>query len=295
MELRQLEYFVAVVEAANFTRGADRVGISQSGVSAQIRRLETELGQPLLDRSERTVRPTAAGAAVLPHARAVLAAVASTRLAVDDVVGLVRGTVTVGMVTACSVTGLFEGLADFHAAFPGVEITLVEGRSDQLVDEVRSRQLDLALAGSVGGLPAEIDHHVLADERLVAAVHHGHPLADRTTIAVSKLCREPLISLSSGSGVRTAFEQACAARRLEPRLAFEASGPDVVADLAGRGLGVAVLSESMVAGHRATLHPMAIVDPVIRSQLGLIWRRGEAANPAAIELRAYLRAALAPT
>lgn len=292
MELRQLAYFVAVVDAANFTRGAEQVGVSQSGVSAQIRRLESELGQPLLDRSERTVRPTAAGAAVLPHARAALASVASTRMAVDDVAGLRRGSVAVGMVTACSITGLFEGLSAFHHAFPGVEITLIEAHSDRLVDDVGSRRLDLALAGSAGGLPAEIGHHVLADEPLVAAVPLDHPLAGHTTIAVAALCAEPLVSLSSGSGVRAAFDQACAARRLVPRIAFEASGPDVVADLARRGLGVAVLSTSMATGHRADLHPIAIVDPVIRGQLGLIWRKGESVNPAAVELRTRLQSAL---
>ncbi len=70
MDIRQLEYFVAVVETANFTRAAERVHISQSGVSAQIRQLERELGQPLLDRSGKTVRLTDAGAVVLPRTRA---------------------------------------------------------------------------------------------------------------------------------------------------------------------------------------------------------------------------------
>jgi DNA-binding transcriptional LysR family regulator len=68
MPIRQLEYFLAVAEEANFTRAAERVHISQSGVSAQIRQLEHELGQPLLDRSARSVRLTEAGAAVLPYA-----------------------------------------------------------------------------------------------------------------------------------------------------------------------------------------------------------------------------------
>jgi len=72
MELRQLEYFIAVAEEANFTRAADRVHISQSGVSAQIRQLERDLGATLIDRSGRTATLTAAGAAALVHARAVI-------------------------------------------------------------------------------------------------------------------------------------------------------------------------------------------------------------------------------
>ncbi|MFJ7724033.1 LysR family transcriptional regulator, partial [Rhodococcus erythropolis] len=91
MELRQLEYFVTVVEEANFTRAAERLHVAQPGVSAQVKRLERELGQELLDRSGRTVRLTDAGRAVLPHAYAALAAVQSTRDAVDALNGLVRG------------------------------------------------------------------------------------------------------------------------------------------------------------------------------------------------------------
>ena len=101
MELHQLEYFVAVAEEASFTRAASRVHVAQPGVSAQVRRLESELGQQLLDRSGRSVRLTEVGSAVLPFARAALDAVTNARLAVDDLAGLVRGQVTVGMVSGC--------------------------------------------------------------------------------------------------------------------------------------------------------------------------------------------------
>src|ERR1043165_7241262 len=103
MELRQLEYFVAVTEEANFTRAAQRVHVAQPAVSAQIARLERELGQPLVDRSRREVRLTAAGAAVLPYARAPLDAGRHARTAVDELTQLVRGSVTVGTVTAHNV------------------------------------------------------------------------------------------------------------------------------------------------------------------------------------------------
>jgi DNA-binding transcriptional LysR family regulator len=84
MEFRQLEYFVAVAEEANFTRAAERIHVAQPAVSAQIQRLERELGQPLLDRSRRTVRLTAAGEAALPYARTALSAVADIHLAVEN-------------------------------------------------------------------------------------------------------------------------------------------------------------------------------------------------------------------
>ena len=88
--LECLRSFVVVAEEASFTRAAARVHVAQPGVSAQVRRLEAELGQQLLDRSSRSVRLTEVGAALLPFARAALRAVANARLAVDQLAGLVR-------------------------------------------------------------------------------------------------------------------------------------------------------------------------------------------------------------
>src|SRR5947199_10277402 len=129
MELRQLGYLVAVAEEANFTRAAERIHVAQPAVSAQIQRLEREVGQRLLDRSRRTVRLTAAGEAVLPHAKAALAAVADMQVAVEELTQLVRGTVRLGTVTSHSVD-VPSLLADFHADHPNVEITLSTDTSD---------------------------------------------------------------------------------------------------------------------------------------------------------------------
>src|SRR4051794_24559915 len=108
MELRQLEYFVAVAEEASFTRAADRVHISQSGVSAQLRQLERELGAPLIDRSTRAASLPAAGTAALEPARAALAAAAGVRRAVEEVNGVIRGRIVVGVVTGCTVVRWFD-------------------------------------------------------------------------------------------------------------------------------------------------------------------------------------------
>src|ERR1700748_469110 len=105
MELRQLEYLIAAAEAGNFTRAADQVHVSQSGISAQIRQLERDLGAVLFDRSGRTATLTVAGEAAIGHARAVLASAAALRQAVDEVNGLVRGRPTGRLVTAGTATG----------------------------------------------------------------------------------------------------------------------------------------------------------------------------------------------
>src|SRR5450755_3558838 len=229
MELRQLEYFIAVAEEANFTRAAERVHISQSGVSAQIRQLEHDLGATLIDRSGRSASLTAAGAAALDHARAVLASMDAVRKAVDDVNGLIRGRLVIGMVTACTVAGLFDALASFHLAHPGVEITLVEDNSDQLIERVRSGAADLALVGCAGTPPAGLDALPIVSERLIAAVAPGHPLAKRQRVTLAEIGDYPIVSLPEGTGIRTVFDQACAANGIRPNIALQASAPMAVA------------------------------------------------------------------
>ena len=135
--LRQLRYLVTIVEAGGFTRAAERVHVAQPGVSAQIRQLERELGQELLDRSGRTVRLTDAGAAVLPYARAALRAIEDLRDAADEMAGLVRGRVRLGMVTSCGVPDMPSLLERFHRDYPGIDISLVENNSHALVEQLR--------------------------------------------------------------------------------------------------------------------------------------------------------------
>ena len=292
MELRQLEYFVAVAEDANFTRAAQRVHVSQSGVSAQIRQLERDLGAPLIDRSGRVATLTGAGAAALPHARAALAAAAAVRQAVDDVTGLLTGRIVVGMVTACTIAPLFDALGAFHLAHPGIEIALVEGNSDWLVEQVRTGAADMALIGAAGAPPEGLDALTIVSEGLVAAVPTGHPLAGRRAVTLAEVLGFPIASLPTGTGVRAVFDQACAAQGRRPDIAFQASAPGVVADLAGRGLGVAILTETMAAGFSGQLTAVVIKDIVTPALLALVWARTE--SPALHELLVQSRQAFTP-
>ena len=279
MELRQLEYFVAVAEEANFTRAAERIRVAQPAVSAQIQRLEREVGKSLLDRSRRAVRLTAAGEAALPYARAALAAVADIHVAVDELTQLVRGTVTIGTVTTHSVD-IPSLLADFHAEHPSVEITLSTDSSDALIDKVRTGQLDTAIV-SVGPdeRPGGLDVEVVTDEAIAAAVSPTDELASRKTIRLKDLADHRLIALPVGAGIRRQFDAACARAGVTPRIAFEASTPLALADLAERGLGVAIVPGS-VSRNRDGLRALAIV-PELRGRLVLAWRSDGPMSPAA--------------
>lgn len=271
MELRQLEYFVAVAEEANFTRAAERVRISQSGVSAQVRQLERELGADLIDRSTRTATLTSAGEAVLSHARAALASAGAVRQAIDEVNGLLRGRLVVGMVTGCTVLPLFEALATFHAAHPGVQVSLLEDNSKDLVDGVRAGSIDFALIGTAAATPPDLNAHTVVSERLIALVPHDHALAGREHVTLAEVAAHPIVSMPEGTGIRTVFDDSCAAAGLRPLIALQASAAGAIAELAARGLGVAVLSESMAPQFADRLTALAITDADMPAVLALVW------------------------
>ncbi|MGI5166435.1 LysR family transcriptional regulator [Spirillospora sp. CA-253888] len=288
MELRQLEYFVAVAEERNFTRAAERVHISQSGVSAQIRQLERELGAELFDRSGRTATLTVAGKAALEHARAALAATEALGQAVGEVTDVIRGRLALGMVIGCTITPLFDALAAFHRAHPGVEVALLEDNSDVLIKQVHDGTLDLALVGRAVRPPEGLEALTIVDERIVAVVPPGHALAGRTDLALRELCEHPIACMPRGTGLRAVFERACAARDVRPEITLEASAADAIADLTARGLAVGVLSESMAAGHGG-LVTLPLPEADVPALLALVWK--DSSNPALREMLGHARRA----
>ncbi|MGU3290927.1 LysR family transcriptional regulator [Williamsia sp. M5A3_1d] len=273
MELRQLQYLVAVADEGGFTRAARRLYVTQSGISAQIRRLERELGVTLFDRGARVATPTAAGAVAIDHARRVLAEVRALGRAIVEVGDLVQGRLDLGVVTAFGSGALVEALAEYHRAHPDVAIELVEGQSAALVDRVREADLDVALVGVAEAPPAGLESRVLVRDRLVVGVTRDHPLARSTHLTMAEVCAHPIVCLPVGNGIRVAFEMNCARAEVVADVRLEASAPDAIADLAARGLGVAVLSESSIGESRADgLVSVLIEDAPVHALLALVWR-----------------------
>lgn len=281
MELHQLQYFVHVAETGNFTRAAARSHVSQPGVSAQIRRLEREVGEALFDRTQRTIRLTESGAALLPYARAALAAVAEGRQAVDEIRGLVRGTVRVGMMANLPSLRIADLLAGFRDQHPDVQISLADGHSSELIDELTAGVLDLAIVGLPGEAPDGIEIHPIHSEPLVIVTGQDDPLARRKRVSLTALRDRPLISLPRGSGLRSFLEEACAQASIEAEVAIEAGDPQLLIELIAHGLGIGLVPRSMAAPHADRLHIAATARPTLSGHVVLAWRVAGPHGPAA--------------
>ena len=244
MELRQLKHFVAVAEERHFTRAADLLQISQSGLSASIRALETELGTSLFIRSTRRVELTAAGQALLADSMRTLASAAAAQNAVAAVRGLVRGRLTVGAEPCLGSVDIAAELGRFRTSNLGVEVRLRFAGSVELLDSVANGRADVALVVETGNTPAGVQLRELSRQKLVVLCHRDHPFAARTEVDLHSLRTESLIGFQPGWGAQILAHRAFAAAGFGYRAAMEVNDVHPLLDLLGYNLGVAIVPAS---------------------------------------------------
>jgi DNA-binding transcriptional LysR family regulator len=248
MQVHQIEYFLAVADTLSFTRGAARANVVQSAVSAGVRQLERELGAGLFERRAREVRLTAAGEALVPQAREVLAALRGAREAVDAVRGTVRGAVVLGTLAYLGSVDLAGILGTLQADYPEVVVklrqTLLGTRTS--LEQVRSGALDLALVSAGPGSLAGIERHELHAEPLVFTCPAGHRLAGRADVDPGEAAAEPFIDFPEGWGNRASVDRAFAAAGASRSIRTEVVDFGLALDLVRAGLGVAMLPASAV-------------------------------------------------
>lgn len=244
MELRQLEYFVAVAEECHFTRAAKRMHVAQSGLSASIRALERELGASLFLRSTRQVELTAAGRALLVEARRALSATDAAKDAVAAVQGLLRGSLAIGSLQCLHAVHLPSVLARFRASYPGLEIGLRQGGSGELIDHVRAGRLDLAFVSRPARCPDDVVVEPLAGEPIVLACAPEHPYADRAQVALAELRDEEFVDFHPDWGTRDLVDSLLAAADVERHVSLEVTDTHSLLDLVTCGLGVALVPQS---------------------------------------------------
>ena len=273
MELRQLAYFLAVAEERNFTRAAQRIPIAQPAISQQIHRLESELSEKLFVRDRRGTRLTPAGEALLPHARSTLASAEHAREAVAALSGLLTGRLAFGFVQPLPDRRLAGLLGAFHRQHPGIELRLIEDETDALLAALATGELDAALIGlgRYDRLPPEVGSRLVAREPVVVAVHPGHPLSGRGSIALQALREAPMVTLTSSSKQRSNLEAACRAAGFTPRIVAETSDLSVTIELIRQQIGVAVLPQSALDG-AATVTQLSLTRPNLDRRILLVWR-----------------------
>ncbi len=273
MDLKQLEYFVRVAELGSFTRAALALDIAQPALSRQVRLLEVELRQNLLIRNGRGAVPTEAGLLLLAHARGILHQVARAREELGRVRGALDGRVAIGLPTSLARALTVPLTRAFRAQMPDATISISEGLSVALQEDLVNGRLDIAVLYNAQPT-GDIDISPLIEEELLlvqARPQGPHEDPPSQPITLQALATLPLVIPSRPNAFRMRVESELAAAALRPTIALEIDGVSAILDLVADGAGHAILSRNAVAG---SLRPSAftlrqIGDAALRIEVSL--------------------------
>ena len=270
MDLRQLEYFVSVVDLGGFSRAARALGIAQPAISRQVRSLEVELRQSLLLRNGRGAVPTEAGKRLLEHARGILQQVDRARRDVDEAKGAAVGKVVIGLPPTVARQLAVPIVRAFKQRFPGASLGIVEGFSSTILEWLAVGRVDVGLAYNPAPAAA-IDIRVVLEEPLCLI----GPRTDRRLprrLRLADLPRFPLILPSQPNALRRLVEARLAGLGLRPQVAMEIDAVPAILELVAEGHGYAMLPLRALQGAAAAprLAATAVVQPPLKSALAIV-------------------------
>jgi DNA-binding transcriptional LysR family regulator len=244
VELRYFRYFVTVAEELHFGRAARRLHISQPALSQQIRQFEELIGHPLLVRTSRAVRLTAAGSAMLERARRTLERVDEDLQFVRSVGRGETGSLRVGFVGSGMLTRLPALLREYRRLYPKVELRLREYYTSGLIEALRDGSADVGFLRD-GDAVDDLGLETLLQEKFIAVVPKHHRLARHRVIRVAQFKNEPFVFYSRAAG-ETAWQRTmklCQEQGFEARIVQEAPHWVTILSLVGAGLGVTIAPE----------------------------------------------------
>ncbi len=248
MELRQLQYFVRVAELGSFTRAALALDVAQPALSRQVRQLELELRQHLLQRNGRGAVPTEAGQLLLEHARGILHQVERAREELSRLRGGLAGRVALGLPPSVARVLAVPLMRAFRQQLPQARLAITEALSTSMQEQLGSGRLDIAVLYNAQALPG-LEIAPLASEELLLVRRTGAS-ADTAghALRLRELADIPLVIPSRPNAIRMHVEAQLAAIGREPEVALEIDGVAPILDLVEDGAGCAVLSRHALTG-----------------------------------------------
>ncbi|GGU21789.1 LysR family transcriptional regulator [Nocardioides albus] len=239
MDAAKLTAFVAVAERRSFSSASADLELSQSTVSTRVRELERELGQALFVRTSRRVTLTAAGTAALPMARSALAHMRSLSEVVDEVAGLHRGTVRLGIIAGAAHEDLPELLARFSTSHPDIELTITSAPSADLERALEQGELDIGYL--VTAEPSPLFRHWTHDPLCAVAL----PPNSRGQVPISTLLGKRLIVLDSGASARSKLERVARGAGIRLTIGAQVADPALALDLGAHDLGYPIMPRAV--------------------------------------------------
>jgi DNA-binding transcriptional LysR family regulator len=272
MDLRSLEYFVAVADELSFTRAAQRCHVTQPTISGQINTLERELGEPLFDRTARTVALTDGGEILLPYARQCLAAAENAKAEFSARAGLLRGEFRIGTGGGVENTSIPMLLGALRKAHPGIDVHLIEATSTPLLDMVVQGRLHVAvIARPHGALPATIASAPMFSGHLVA-VFDPAVFSLNEPVPLAALAGHPVITYPASSALRSRLDTAVVESGADVTVNYVANDVRLQIAFARQGVGIAICADSDPALQDCPDLAIREISPSVGFDKILVWR-----------------------
>ena len=281
MTLKQLEYFVAIINCGSISAAAQQLHISQPPLSMQIRALEEELGVLLLERSTRVVRPTDAGQKLYEKALDILDLVKETETTMTDSESLVSGKLILGTISSCGSILLSSAIERFTKTYPDVDFELIESNTLVLVDKLKKREIDLAFART----PFETEHlhcSYLTEEPMCAVGKEeffSPALLQNPVIQLEDLKDKPLLLYRR---YENTFREAFRAAEIPIHVKCLCDDARTTLMWAASGLGVCLVPQSaarLFSGSGMAVFPIDC--DTFTSKVAIVYREGQYLSPAA--------------
>ena len=295
MNLRELEYLLAVADERHFHRAAERCFVSQPTLSGQLKKLEQELGVQLVERSKRQVRMTGAGEAVTAQARRVLNEVRALKSMAREFQDPAKGELHTGLIPTVAPYLLPRIMPLLTRYYPKLKLWLHEQQTAVLLEKLREAELDLLILA----LPVETDEFAELDlfrEPFWLAVPAAHPLAKRKQVRLADLREREMLLLEEGHCLRGQALEVCFSAGARESAAFRATSLETLRHMVGEGMGITLIPELAVPARRRKSDPIRYIPftrPVPGRRIGMLYRKGNYREELFRELARSLRRHLA--
>lgn len=275
--LRQLQYLTAVIDLKHFGHAADRCFVTQSTLSAGIQDLESLLGIPLLERTNRKVLPTTLGLEIADRAQYILSLSADLVDLAQSEHNVLTGRIQIGVIPSISPFLLPKALPTIRAQMPQLEIVLIEDQSEHLLTKLRAGELDLAILAFPFDI-GDLDHKIFAEEPFWVVLPKNHPLASKDGLNASQLPVNDLLLLSEGHCLREHALSACNLPTTTHRASVQGTSLYTLIEMVAGGLGITLIPEmainsDMVAHADICIRPLTSENGKPMREIGLVWRK----------------------
>lgn len=283
LDAKRLQILLSVVEGGSVTAAADELFYTPSGVSQQLRKLEEEVGQPLLQRHARGMVPTDAGHVLAGHARAILQQMDAAMADLDQLAGLKSGSLSLGTFPTLGSSFIPLVISRFRKMYPSIKLDVRSTRLRELIGLLARGEISMGLLWEYEWMRLKRDDFELTTlftEPTVLVVGAEHPLAQLEEVDVAATAHEQWIVRANEHPVAELLERTCNAAGFSPKISFQANDYQEAQAMVSVGLGIALAPKSAVVNHHPGVKILSLGEAAASRSVLLAQRRDRVRAPA---------------